>query len=152
VVEVQVANLDGSPCAESPLIEIVNDGFATAIDLNSLTVDQAASPIRFVMAQEPGAGRLTVRACGREATLGIVNVGTSASSKGCPTGVVRSGDVGGARQGCGWGISVEMPRWSRMRRTIRGSSIVAIRVMWPPQRGQASTSRANARRMGLAQA
>jgi hypothetical protein len=25
---------------------------------------------------------------------------------------------------------VEMPRWSRMRRTIRGSSIVAIRVIW----------------------
>ena len=82
------SNLDGSPCTEDPLVEIVNDGFATAIDLNSLTVDQAASLIRFAMAQEPGAGRLTVRACGREATLSIINVGASSSSKGCPTNLL----------------------------------------------------------------
>ena len=66
----------------------------------------------------------------------------------------RSGGAGGARLGNGCGMLVESPRCARILRTVRGSSIVAMSRIGPPQRAveRAAPTRPRGRRLGGAAA
>ena len=67
---------------------------------------------------------------------------------------LRQDDHAARRDGrpAGGPASPARPRWVRMRRTTRGSSIVASTRIRPPQFGQANTSTANTREPGPAPA
>ena len=114
----------------------------------------------------------TQRAChrGRGPAGDWIEVGPADAPLPCRPGILRSGQArsrngdvggdvvvnhssasGGARGGCAAGTSVGRPRWPRMRRITRASSISAISRRRPPRRGHARTSNPKLRCMSCAQ-
>jgi hypothetical protein len=74
-VRFQIYNADGTPCTETPVVEVANAGSSPAIDLGSVLVDETTGVITLFMGEGQGAGRVTVTACGQSATVLLYNYG-----------------------------------------------------------------------------
>ncbi len=108
VVRFQIYNADGTPCLEQPVVEVANQPLSSAIDLNSVTVDEVSGVITLTMGQEQGGGSVTVTACGRTDTVLVYNYGPNVP-EGLPNGFPTNLPTGTYRltySASGTGISI----------------------------------------------
>jgi hypothetical protein len=84
-IELQTLRADGSPCTEPAAVELVNDGFGSAVDPASLDVNPAGGVVRLRTGPDVGAARVVVHACGRSTALPLFNTGRPTPA-GLPSG------------------------------------------------------------------
>jgi len=82
-VRLQIYAADGSVCTEAPIVEVVNDSFGSAVDLDSVVVDQAMGVVSITMGPDQGVAHVTITACGQTTTVLLYNYGPKAP-KGLP--------------------------------------------------------------------
>ena len=74
-IHLQIYAADGSICTEPAVVDVVNDSFGTAVDLNSVVVDQATGVVSITLGPDQGLARVTVTACGQTTTVLLYNYG-----------------------------------------------------------------------------
>jgi len=107
-VRFQIYNADGTPCLEPPVVEVANQPLSSAIDLNSVIVDEVSGVITLTMGEEQGGGSITVTACGRTDTVLVYNYGPKVPA-GLPDGFPTNLPTGNYRltySASGTGISI----------------------------------------------